>query len=261
MSDCSRLSNSSLFLEDARVTWNKLKGNSVFMNQRPPICFPYRIVVVLFEWDRRARTQCVMCLVSKSSGKWTVRTRNFQPFQCRLHPTREVFRPPWRSATSLTRWPIKIICSCELSWMFLSFEKGCSSNGESVPGTPGILTPSGVPRKESYKMQRKNYRYEKKKAANELLCTLKDPTVIVLADWLKGASAASVSQDSRSSVNPVLINFILFSSRNIEKLDKALVRTQTRAHSALQERQIQGSFNPKLIWYNWLRYHIEYMLQ
>jgi len=34
-------------------------------------------------------------------------------------------------------------------------------------------------------MQRKNYRFEKKKAANELLCTLKDPTVIVLADWLK----------------------------------------------------------------------------
>jgi hypothetical protein len=40
-------------------------------------------------------------------------------------------------------------------------------------------------RKESYKAQRKNYRQEKKRVANELLTTLKDPAVIILADWLK----------------------------------------------------------------------------
>ena len=79
--------------------------------------------------------------------------------------------------------------------MLLSLKTGCSSNGDSVPSTPGILTPSGIPRKESYKLQRKNYRFEKKKAANELLCTLKDPTVIVLADWLKGINTGSVSQN------------------------------------------------------------------
>ncbi|XP_043268803.1 oxysterol-binding protein-related protein 8 isoform X3 [Venturia canescens] len=40
-------------------------------------------------------------------------------------------------------------------------------------------------RKESYKAQRKNYRMEKKRVANELLSSLKDPTVIVMSDWLK----------------------------------------------------------------------------
>ncbi|XP_055375628.1 oxysterol-binding protein-related protein 8 isoform X4 [Condylostylus longicornis] len=40
-------------------------------------------------------------------------------------------------------------------------------------------------RKESYKAQRKNYRREKKRVASELLNSLQDPAVIVLADWLK----------------------------------------------------------------------------
>ncbi|CAH0562663.1 unnamed protein product [Brassicogethes aeneus] len=44
---------------------------------------------------------------------------------------------------------------------------------------------SKLTRKESYKAQRKNYRREKKRVTNELLNSLKDPAVIVLADWLK----------------------------------------------------------------------------
>lgn len=40
-------------------------------------------------------------------------------------------------------------------------------------------------RKESYKAQRKSYREEKKRFADELLSSLNDPSVIVLADWLK----------------------------------------------------------------------------
>lgn len=40
-------------------------------------------------------------------------------------------------------------------------------------------------RKESYKEQRKSYRKEKKRVASELLNSLQDPAVIVLADWLK----------------------------------------------------------------------------
>ncbi|KAK6640821.1 hypothetical protein RUM44_012518 [Polyplax serrata] len=44
---------------------------------------------------------------------------------------------------------------------------------------------SKLTRKESYKAQRKNYRQEKKRVADELLNSLKDPSVIVLADWLK----------------------------------------------------------------------------
>ncbi|KAI8130644.1 Oxysterol-binding protein-related protein 8 [Lucilia cuprina] len=44
---------------------------------------------------------------------------------------------------------------------------------------------SKLNRKESYKAQRKNYRREKKRVASELLNSLQDPAVIVLADWLK----------------------------------------------------------------------------
>lgn len=40
-------------------------------------------------------------------------------------------------------------------------------------------------RKESYKAQRKTYRREKKRVASELLNSLQDPAIIVLADWLK----------------------------------------------------------------------------
>lgn len=46
-------------------------------------------------------------------------------------------------------------------------------------------TDSKLNRKESYKAQRKNYRREKKRVASELLNSLQDPAVIVLADWLK----------------------------------------------------------------------------
>lgn len=37
----------------------------------------------------------------------------------------------------------------------------------------------------SSKVQKKNYREEKKRATKELLSTITDPSVIVMADWLK----------------------------------------------------------------------------
>lgn len=52
----------------------------------------------------------------------------------------------------------------------------------SVDRTPDCTK---LTRKESYKAQRKNYRKEKKRVTNELLNSLKDPSVVVLADWLK----------------------------------------------------------------------------
>ncbi|XP_018008634.1 oxysterol-binding protein-related protein 8 [Hyalella azteca] len=44
---------------------------------------------------------------------------------------------------------------------------------------------STLSRAESYKDQRRKYRHEKKRVAQELLSTLKDPSVVVLAEWLK----------------------------------------------------------------------------
>uniref|UniRef100_A0A914XBH7 PH domain-containing protein n=1 Tax=Plectus sambesii TaxID=2011161 RepID=A0A914XBH7_9BILA len=40
-------------------------------------------------------------------------------------------------------------------------------------------------KKQSLKMQKKEYRHEKKRVAKELITALKDPTVVVMADWLK----------------------------------------------------------------------------
>ncbi|XP_076351561.1 oxysterol-binding protein-related protein 8 isoform X4 [Tachypleus tridentatus] len=42
-----------------------------------------------------------------------------------------------------------------------------------------------VNKQESYKAQRKHYRREKKRVAKELLSTLRDPSIVILADWLK----------------------------------------------------------------------------
>lgn len=75
-------------------------------------------------------------------------------------------------------------------------------NSGAPPLSPGLPTMGGssmridssldrsmdsnkLTRKESYKAQRKNYRMEKKRVANELLSSLKDPTVVVMSDWLK----------------------------------------------------------------------------
>ncbi|XP_064417822.1 oxysterol-binding protein-related protein 8 isoform X1 [Latimeria chalumnae] len=46
-------------------------------------------------------------------------------------------------------------------------------------------TGNKLTKKESLKVQKKNYREEKKRATKELLSTITDPAVIVMADWLK----------------------------------------------------------------------------
>ncbi|XP_024882322.1 oxysterol-binding protein-related protein 8 isoform X1 [Temnothorax curvispinosus] len=66
---------------------------------------------------------------------------------------------------------------------------GISAVGESSQKMDNLsdksLDSCKLTRKESYKAQRKNYRMEKKRVANELLSSFKDPTVIVMTDWLK----------------------------------------------------------------------------
>ncbi|XP_050411094.1 oxysterol-binding protein-related protein 8 isoform X2 [Patella vulgata] len=57
------------------------------------------------------------------------------------------------------------------------------SDKSSFASTP--MSSSKLSKRESLKVQKKNYRSQKKQAAKELLITLKDPSVIVLADWLK----------------------------------------------------------------------------
>ncbi|XP_065129395.1 oxysterol-binding protein-related protein 8 isoform X5 [Paramisgurnus dabryanus] len=54
-------------------------------------------------------------------------------------------------------------------------------------GSDKDVSTSGIKltKKESLKVQKKNYREEKKRATKELLSTITDPSVIVMADWLK----------------------------------------------------------------------------
>ncbi|XP_064193113.1 oxysterol-binding protein-related protein 5 isoform X2 [Anguilla rostrata] len=57
--------------------------------------------------------------------------------------------------------------------VFNGQEKDCPSPTEKLA------------RKESLKLQKKNYRQEKKRAAKELSSALKDPSVILMSNWLK----------------------------------------------------------------------------
>uniref|UniRef100_A0A8D3DDY2 Oxysterol binding protein-like 5 n=1 Tax=Scophthalmus maximus TaxID=52904 RepID=A0A8D3DDY2_SCOMX len=57
--------------------------------------------------------------------------------------------------------------------MFNGVEKDCPSPTEKLA------------RKESLKVQKQNYRQEKKRAARELFTALKDPSVVIMSNWLK----------------------------------------------------------------------------
>ncbi|KAM9854089.1 oxysterol-binding protein-related protein 5 [Aulostomus maculatus] len=59
------------------------------------------------------------------------------------------------------------------SRMFNGLEKDCPSPTEKLA------------RKESLKVQKQNYRQEKKRVAKELSSALKDPSVVIMSDWLK----------------------------------------------------------------------------
>ncbi|KAJ7329845.1 hypothetical protein JRQ81_016019 [Phrynocephalus forsythii] len=55
----------------------------------------------------------------------------------------------------------------------------------STTTTTTTTSTTKLTKKESLKVQKKNYREEKKRATKELLSTITDPSVIVMADWLK----------------------------------------------------------------------------
>ncbi|XP_030645961.1 oxysterol-binding protein-related protein 5 [Chanos chanos] len=69
--------------------------------------------------------------------------------------------------------PAQSPSSASESKMFIGLEKECSSPTEKLT------------RKESLKVQKKNYRQEKKRAAKELFSALKDPSVVIISNWLK----------------------------------------------------------------------------
>ncbi|TKC43773.1 hypothetical protein EI555_014488, partial [Monodon monoceros] len=64
---------------------------------------------------------------------------------------------------------------------------------------------SKLTKKESLKVQKKNYREEKKRATKELLSTITDPSVIVMADWLKGPKGEAVGSITQPLPSSYLI--------------------------------------------------------
>ncbi|XP_012874201.1 PREDICTED: oxysterol-binding protein-related protein 8 [Dipodomys ordii] len=66
-------------------------------------------------------------------------------------------------------------------------------------------TSSKLTKKESLKVQKKNYREEKKRATKELLSTITDPSVIVMADWLKGPKGEAVGSITQPLPSSYLI--------------------------------------------------------
>ncbi|XP_048401285.1 oxysterol-binding protein-related protein 8-like isoform X3 [Stegostoma tigrinum] len=65
---------------------------------------------------------------------------------------------------------------------------------------------SKLTKKESLKVQKKNYRQEKKRASKEMLSALKDPSVIVMEDWLKGPKGENVG----SITQPLPSSYLIF---------------------------------------------------
>uniref|UniRef100_A0A8C5BHL7 Oxysterol-binding protein n=1 Tax=Gadus morhua TaxID=8049 RepID=A0A8C5BHL7_GADMO len=76
--------------------------------------------------------------------------------------------------------PLEVEGDCVLSLSLQSETKLYNGSDKDVSSSGGRLT-----KKESLKVQKKNYREEKKRATKELLSTITDPSVIVMADWLK----------------------------------------------------------------------------
>ncbi|CAN7998995.1 unnamed protein product [Ixodes hexagonus] len=82
-----------------------------------------------------------------------------------------------QSTTSLSPKVMSKCLNCGMRW-------NVSSQGD-MTAVDSSQQSAKLAKRESYKAQRKHYRCEKKRVAMELSSTLTDPSIIVLADWLK----------------------------------------------------------------------------
>ncbi|ESO91605.1 hypothetical protein LOTGIDRAFT_217357 [Lottia gigantea] len=87
-------------------------------------------------------------------------------------------------STQISFYTYYFVCLSSLYFCFQSDGKLFSPVSDKS-FNPTSMSSSKLSKRESLKVQKKNYRSQKKQAAKELLITLKDPSVIVLADWLK----------------------------------------------------------------------------
>ncbi|KAJ0169693.1 hypothetical protein K1T71_014878 [Dendrolimus kikuchii] len=100
--------------------------------------------------------------------------------------------PPTYGETTLTPPPRSPGAACSVATPASGDSRthppdGTSSDKSSETAVGGVsrTASTALSRKESYKAQRQNYRREKKRVASALLHSIDDPSVVVLADWLK----------------------------------------------------------------------------
>uniref|UniRef100_A0A672SNW3 Oxysterol binding protein like 8 n=1 Tax=Sinocyclocheilus grahami TaxID=75366 RepID=A0A672SNW3_SINGR len=118
---------------------------------------------------------CVM-IHNQRVGRW----RGIPPVYVSLHELKKNVFPVNRSTAHNI---IMCMMLCKLLTLMLVLQ----SETKLYNGSDKDVSVSGnkLTKKESLKVQKKNYREEKKRATKELLSTITDPSVIVMADWLK----------------------------------------------------------------------------
>ncbi|XP_069485480.1 oxysterol-binding protein-related protein 8 isoform X3 [Ambystoma mexicanum] len=102
---------------------------------------------------------------------------------CCVQSLNDVDFAPWRKV-GFDRGKDDVLQSKEDSTQSMSKSKSESKLYNGSDKDISSLS-SKLTKKESLKVQKKNYREEKKRATKELLSTITDPSVIVMADWLK----------------------------------------------------------------------------
>uniref|UniRef100_A0A8D0L5Q4 Oxysterol-binding protein n=1 Tax=Sphenodon punctatus TaxID=8508 RepID=A0A8D0L5Q4_SPHPU len=139
------------------------------------------------EIETESREQsCCSCVVTNSDELHLLTPGKMS--QRQLTPTKEMLQPSLSPGTvhshGFDRGKDDASQSKEDSSYSMSKSK---SESKLYNGSEKDISSSStkLTKKESLKVQKKNYREEKKRATKELLSTITDPSVIVMADWLK----------------------------------------------------------------------------
>ncbi|TTG02116.1 Oxysterol-binding protein-related protein 8 [Bagarius yarrelli] len=113
-------------------------------------------------------------------------------------------------------------------------------------------------KKESLKVQKKNYREEKKRATKELLSTITDPSVVVMADWLKGPKGETVG----SITQPLPSSHLIFRAGSesdgrcwMDALELALKCSSLLKRTMIREGKEETTEHSHINFYSLLKTH------
>ena len=183
-----------------------------------------------------------MCLVLKFSGKWIVRTQNFQPFRCQPLLTLPAVQPLWNFVISWTRFTEMKIYSDSTSLNFFSpFFFMVRVVQVMVSQFQALQEYSHLQEflaRNHTKCSEKTTGLKRRRLPMSFSALWKIPLLLF---WLIGSKASWPQVFVKTgliSYNQASFHLVLFSSGNFEELDKALVHIEPWTYSAVQERQI-----------------------